>query len=319
MSIEENLSQNERDRRNCIIKYVKKYPECQKEDVIIHCSSIGEGSRVTLSKSIKELIDEGFLNEGKEKKNSKSFKLTVVDGNLLLTIPQDLQDIFSSLITFTKIVRNKMNEEVESMNITSAVDMNSYVNKSEGRKSLPLLPYYVTEIINNLYTFYFNFILPKKIERINMIRRLYSLYFESLSNVYPSILTELGDNVSHNPDTYAQTKMDIYEGHLQSDHPGLYPIYRTVRLCKINGIDEQLYEVLDQLWLKNMESSVLLYALSNNNESSKKESKRDRENMAMDETSFKDNTTYNEILTQIHIKIDSYIYQQEKEEKEGLL
>lgn len=314
MSDEESNSNSDQIRRKCIIDYVKKNPECEKEDVIIHCTEIGAGSRVTLGTTIKMLIEEGILNDGKKRKNSKSYKLTVVSENVLLVIPQDLEYIFTEFEKFTKTVKKRFNSN-STIGYKILSNRNSRKFEYESKSSFPFLPYYVIEIINSLYTFYFNFILPKKIENKNVVTRLYSLYFKNLSSMYSIVLEELGDIIPNSNDIPAKIKSKMYKGHFESEQPELFPIYRTARMCRINGIEKELYIVLDMLWKKNEESCELLYALDLNPkiQDSHFLSSRKSDNLFEDANHIQNNKT----LRKIHLLIDYYIYQQEKGEEEA--
>lgn len=309
---EENIGSIDLIRRKCILEYVKKNPECDKEDVIAHCTETGEGSRATLSKSINDLIIEGILNAGKVKKNSRSYKLTIVSENLLLIIPQDLDNIFSRLKDFTKIIKKKIGNRAVIENKSHSKNIHSKRVEYEAKRSMSFLPYYLTEIINSFYTFYFNFVLPKKIENKNLIIRLYSLYFENLSEIYSFILTQLGDTISYTSDFHALVKSNMYKGYYDDEHPGLYPVYRNVRMCRINGIEEELYNVLDQLWLKNEETCLLLYGLNPESNSQETSSSVDKESNKMFESKYTEYIKNNKILDKIHLLIDYYIYQDEK-------
>lgn len=316
MSNEENSSLSDQLRRKCIIDYVRKHPECQKETVISYCTKIGEGSRVTLGNSINDLIKEGILNEGKEKKNSKSYKLTVVSENLLLIIPQGLEDVFSRLSEFTKVVKKCIEQDDEHVSSRPTDDIISRMNNYIAKNSLPFLPYYVTEIVNNLYTFYFNFVLPRKIEEKNFITKLYFLYFENLSKIYSSILLELGDNFLDIADLSTVVKSNLYQYDFVGEHPGLNPVYRTARLCRIIGIEEDLYKVLDLLWIKNEECCTLLYTLNEEQKPNERNILNNKQNKKIMEIIYKNQLRENKMLAKIHTLIDLYIYQQEEDEKE---
>ncbi|MDN5868602.1 MAG: hypothetical protein L0H55_14550 [Candidatus Nitrosocosmicus sp.] len=315
MNNEGNISESDQIRRRCVIDYVKIHPECDKEDVITHCTAIGEGSRVTLSQSIKDLIKDGVLSDGKVRKNSKSYKLTVVSENLSLIIPQDLEDIFSRLKTFTSIIKKKVENGI-TLSDESAMSRITNKFEYESKQSLPFLPYYVTEIINSLYTFYFNFMLPKKIENKSIINRLYLAYLERLSKIYSFILKELGDIIIHTDYVPAKIKSTMYKGHFESEQPELFPIYRTARMCRINGIEEELYNVLDQLWIRNDNTCLLLYAINSESKPLEKKSISGRKMDKMSETKDGYEVQNNRTLDKIHLYIDNFVYQQEKDEEQ---
>lgn len=65
---EENLNLNNKSRRRTMIDFVRRNPDCDKEQVIIYCTEKGKGSRVTIRKTMNELENEGILIVHREKK-----------------------------------------------------------------------------------------------------------------------------------------------------------------------------------------------------------------------------------------------------------
>jgi hypothetical protein len=316
MNDEENIIDSGQIRRKCIIEYVKNNPECEKEDVISYCTKIGEGSRVTLSKSINDLIKDGILNEGKEKKNSKSYKLTIASENLLLIIPKDLEDIFTELKLFIKIIKKRIGNGVTLSN----EPLENRITKRfeyESKQSFLFLPYYVMEIINNLYTFYFNFVSPKKIENKNTVIKLYSSYFNNLSEAYYYILEELGNAIANSNYNPTSIRSKMYKGHFESEQPELFPIYRTARMCRINGVEKELYSILNILWKRNEDTCKLLYGLDLDIQIQEKHYTFNRKNDNLFEDKDTSEIQDNKTLKKIHFFIDDYIHQQEKGEEEA--
>lgn len=315
MNDEENLSENDKIRRKCIIDYVGDNPECRKEDVISYCTKIGDGSRVTLSDSIKDLIEEGIINEGKEKKNSKSYKLTLVSGNVLLTLPQDLESILANFERFIKAVKNKFKSEVNIND--NAVEIRITRRFAYESKAFFLfLPYYLIEIINSLYTFYFNFMLPKKIKKRSIITRLYSTYFENLSKMHSMVLIEIIDDIPNSTEIAVKIKSKMYQGADESKYPELYPIYRTVRMCRINGLEEELYNILDLLWIKNEDACNLLYGLNLEPKTIDQNVSVDKDNKVI-EDEYMHPIQKNQILYKIHLFIENMIVETEKGEEDA--
>ena len=111
------------------------------------CVDKGIGSKVTVSDAIIELLAEGILNPGKERKNSKSYKLSVNSDNLLLTIPQDLEELltgFKEFVTVVSKLQNKMSKLDDEQ--LASLKYNHYYSI----KSIPSLPYDVIEIFNKI-------------------------------------------------------------------------------------------------------------------------------------------------------------------------
>lgn len=106
-------------------------------------------------------------------------------------------------------------------------------------------------------------------------------------------------------------------GYSEPSGPGLYPISRIVRICRINGVEEQLYEVLDQLWKKNKESSILLYVLDEDESKIEQIIANMKDANELYERIYKDYTKNDNTLNRIHRQIDLHLYLQEKDEDEA--
>src|SRR4051794_37582875 len=102
---DEDVSNSGKKRRESIINYVKRNPGCDKQKVIKYCEVKEVGSRIPVRTSIDKLIEEGILMIEKTKKNSRSYKLTVASENLLVTIPQDLEEILIGFQNFVDIIK----------------------------------------------------------------------------------------------------------------------------------------------------------------------------------------------------------------------
>jgi hypothetical protein len=75
---------------------------------------------------------------------------------------------------------------------------------------------------------------------------------------------------------------------------------------------------LDQLWIRNEESSSLLYALNEDEykPSIKYPTSGIKNASSIFEEKYKEHVKNNETLRKIHLQIDSYLYLQEKDEEE---
>lgn len=255
---------NNSNRRQAIIDFVKSHPECDKEVVIEYCKDKGIASRLTVRKTIDELQGEEILKIIKKKNNSKSYKLTVNSENLLVIIPRDLAEIFVQFKDFADTVKKLSQNENE---IRHRIE-NSIYGHSIGEdyqyyrltESVPLLPYIIIDIINDVFTFYFICILPKKIDDQNHISKLNLIYFENISRMYSYLSKELRTLLPDNESS--PSTMDFPEEfYLKSKRYNNFTKACYISyLCAIFGIEDELYNVLDLLWIRNVETVSLMYA-----------------------------------------------------------
>lgn len=82
-------------RKDKIIKYILDKPNVEEKQVLEYCIINGIGSRVTVFEAIKELLEENILYSGKERKNAKSYRLSVNIDKLLLITPKDLDKLLN--------------------------------------------------------------------------------------------------------------------------------------------------------------------------------------------------------------------------------
>jgi hypothetical protein len=250
-----SINDSERGRRKCIIDYVSKNPECNKQKVIEECTD--DGSRKTILKSIKKLEEEGILKVEKERKNSRSYKLTVVSENLLVTIPQDLEEILKGFQNFVNVIKENCKKRSFDANQTPPYfkKFTDYIEIN----AITSFPYRLIEIINDIFTFYFIIILPKKIDDQNIVIKLYSIYFENIYKMYISVSKELQYYIlPYNLSSIKEST--LYQSYMESKNENCFSkVFRLVRICRVFNIEKELYDVLDSAWIKNMDTAILLY------------------------------------------------------------
>ena len=306
------------DREKMITRYIMNHPGCSRNKVIEYCARTNGGPvKKTVEGILQKLEDDGIVTEKPNPNDKRAFCYTVESENLLEILPKDLENIFSELFAFTKLIK----QMIENGNPVGEKPLPNHISEIvtyEAKSSLPFLPYYITEIITSFYMFYFSFVVPQKIENQKLINKLYSWYFENLSKVYSFLLTELSNTLSSSGNIAMFVKSQMNVGNFENERPGLYPVYRTVRICRIIGIEEQLFNVLHELWIRNEKSASLLYALNDNGDAlSKKDSISKVCDASIFESKYKDLVKNNKTLRKIHHLVDCYIYQQEKGEEEA--
>lgn len=252
MSYEQSISDGEQIRRKCIIDYIKKNPECDKEDVIIHCTEIGVGSRVTLGRTVKKLIEEEILNDGKVRKNSKSYKLTVSHENLLLTLPNDLEQLF---LRFKSLVSAAKNWCV-SPETTYRTKYGEPPRNIDGQlitRLVTVLPYFIMDIVIQVYNAFFIVTLPEKVNRNDQIRKLNSIYFQYISQMYTLISEELNDYIP-------KQNLGLFNGSIHyhllisiQDRPTIDKLCLLINDCYAFTLQKELFDILHFIWEKNID------------------------------------------------------------------
>ncbi|WP_415311980.1 hypothetical protein [Candidatus Nitrosocosmicus sp. FF01] len=242
-----------------ILKFIERNPGKDKEFVIDYCNKEGIGSRVVISRLINDLIEKNIINDGKTKKNQKSYKLNVNSKNLLLIIPKDLDEIFEQFKLFMGKIGEIIEEEKSKDN--SHIHAIKKNDDTPPKNVLSILEFSIVEIINDVYMFYFVNVLPHKLDNKEQINRLYSVYFGKVSEMYSYLAS----------DSFAIgqpfTLDDIRESTLCKNYvlsKGLSTYERVLavkKICKGNNLEYHLNNLLDLLWTKNIESVILLYHL----------------------------------------------------------
>lgn len=82
-------------RKDIIIKYILDKPNIEEKQVLDYCIDRGIGSKVTVSEAIKELLETGILNSGKQRQNTKSYSLSVNTDKLLIIAPNDVNKLLN--------------------------------------------------------------------------------------------------------------------------------------------------------------------------------------------------------------------------------
>lgn len=285
-------------RKEEIVKYLKKNPYQEEKMVLKFCVDKGIGSKVTVSDAITELLREGILNPGKERKNSKSYKLSVNSDNLLLTIPQDLEELLTRFKEFVKVV-STLHHTMSKIDEEQLASLDRYHYYSI--QSIPSLPYDVIEIFNKIYLFYFRFVLPIKIKNHNTIDRLFSAYNQCVSKMHSFTSKEMNDYDWMN-DLTVISKSLAYKSYTESDICyGFGLVKYLVRKCRTLNIESALFEFLDLLWIKNKEFLNLVYELN-----LQSEGVYDKYLTQLNKTYSDYAYTHND-LKKIHIQLDYYI------------
>ncbi|WP_134482702.1 hypothetical protein [Candidatus Nitrosocosmicus franklandus] len=247
------------DRKNRIIDYLTNEGNKRVKDVLNYCIKEGIGSKSTVTEAIQELLAEGILNSGKERRNSKSYSLSVNSDNLLLVIPKDLDNIFEQFKKFIdKVKQFEKKKKFENRIEIEAIGTSKKANLVQ-KDGASLLQYDMIEIINDVYLFNFVVILPARLHDENLINRLYSIYFNKISEMYLYVISDLStENSPFNSDIDQQ--LLLYVNYMDSKGQNLWGrLYEIVKISEIMQIEDDLDNLLKLLWSKNTEPFLLLY------------------------------------------------------------
>jgi hypothetical protein len=294
---------SEERRKQEVFHYIQQNPNCEIKDVIQYLTINKLGSNNTVRHIIKQWLKTGILNDGKTQDKLKSFKLTIVEDNPFLILPHELKVITYKLKKFIREVKRLRSEKFEIHYKEVNPSIFERIDQEEVRQSLSYLPYSVISIIDQIYKFYFIFILPQKISKKSVVKDLYSIYFEFFTNLLILVSNELqNDNpfieISVNEIT-KQNRQVV----MSSMSGGFNYSSNLFRYCRILEIETHLYDILDFVWLNHITILPSLYYL-------KWDSKFLTYEQALRkfEAEYGDNIKRNEILKKIHVLIDYHIY-----------
>jgi hypothetical protein len=105
--------------RECLLYYIRKHPECNKKAAVNYCIKKEKGAYNSLFKVLKELEEEKAI---KCVKRGKSDLCTVVAGNLLVSIPYDLEKLCTNFIKFANEFKEVEGKKLYSNYVTFILD-----------------------------------------------------------------------------------------------------------------------------------------------------------------------------------------------------
>jgi hypothetical protein len=239
-------------RRELIIEYVKKNPECFKENVIDFVTKKEMGSRVTIRKTINELRNDGILNVLKEKKNSRAYKLTIVSENLLLTIPQDLDELLLRFKIFVNAVKELCVSSQIPFNKSDGNIPESIEREKIAKHTIPLL-YFTLEIIHEVYSIFLRFVLPEKLDRKDQIVKLYMIYYQYIGQMYSLIIEEIGEYIPEFDSNLSNRSIPYATQIINSVGTITNKTVLLINTCNEYSLRRELFDILHFIWQKNVD------------------------------------------------------------------
>lgn len=245
-------------KQNEILDYIRRNPECNKKAIINFCEIEGIASRSTVFDILTELEKEKSITIVKK---GKSLCIHINNENLMVSIPHELDHVFVEFKSFIDLISELLKDEHEiRCRIMNSI-YQDYMNDSNCvriLKSIPLLPYILIDVINDIFSFYFVFILSKKIDDQKYLSKIQAIYFGNISKMY-SYISNKFSNIFF---TIEPSKGNFpYEDYIRSKkYNNFAKVCYLAYLCTFFGIENKLYQVLDYLWIKRIESISLMYS-----------------------------------------------------------
>jgi Fe2+ or Zn2+ uptake regulation protein len=253
-------------RRKAILDYITNHQGCNKEDVVRRLDKDEIASRVTVRKLLYDLIAEGSIMEDTNKDNARSVKLYIDHKNLLVSVPKNIEEILLKFESFTHKVGKIAQSEVELRHRMANSIFEETINEARDESNqikdwgdaLTSIPFIMLDIINDIVTFSLLFLLPRNTINLSVFSKICSNYFEKLAIMYPTISCNLSEATSNRFDTTSEYFR--YSAYLQSkEHAGFRKVCYLAYQCYRFEMAEEMYKVLDLLWIKNIESVSLMY------------------------------------------------------------
>lgn len=237
-------------RKNAIIEFVIKHPECTIKEVEMHCEK-NYGSKKTVHKYIKQLETEGRLTRNHSLTDKRAWSLTVDSNNLLIYLQKDLQELFSRFQTFISVLKEWI-ATPENTFVKKFGKPEKKIDTQLITKKVSLLPYWLMDIINQIYTVFFIILLPKKINKKEHIRKLNALYHYYISQIYSLIYEELSsyspilsENLSNAPLRYfALTDLTMRPIDI---------LFRLINDSHAYSLQKELFDILNLVWERNID------------------------------------------------------------------
>jgi hypothetical protein len=212
-----------------------------------YCIREEKGSKKPLLNVLKQLEEEEAIVCVKR---GKSHLCTIVEENLLVSIPYALEQIRTKFVEFANEFK-----EVEGKKLYTACNYSYSGLKAmediKVEKRIQILPYEVLEVTKELYSIFFESILSGKIESEKHINLLYGIYRKKKVEM-ESFLCQ---NFPINSDLTSSLEKRKHD-------PPLGKLCNIVDICRYIRIEKQLYDFLGLLWSSNIETCVLLYGLT---------------------------------------------------------
>jgi hypothetical protein len=238
-------------RERVVFEYISKYPGTIKERVIDSLVKDGEGSRVTILNTIKDLEKYGMIIIRKDKPNSQIHKLYVNNENVLIAVSQQLDNFKKNFFSLLDETQKKIRKKYPSR--TALIDKFPTIEKT-GRvgEVTPILHEALIIYQQMIGTFIFHAILklPRENKDNETFNRLNTIFFSNMIEIQKKI-SKVFFSIAG---TYAVDEELItwrdYFWHVaktSSNSPLPLLTGTTIKTFKNYGLEKELEPVLDSL------------------------------------------------------------------------
>jgi hypothetical protein len=221
----------------------------------------------TIEKILDELENENILRKSKEKANSKQYQLFIDEENLFLTIPSQLDELFSRLKTFMEQLKSMYFKPIDDWpNLEHALGEMKFASEIEKAyyllSRILKLPIVIIDVINDAFMFHYYCIWTTKITNKQILTKLISLYFTKIAEMNIYIYEEINNLKSYfkDFDNFFLKNIHIYRSY--ADSKSYSPLKKIIALehsCKIPYLEDELAFVLDYLWEINKDHLQYIY------------------------------------------------------------
>ena len=246
-----------------MIDYITKNPGCNKKAAVKHCEDKGVGSYTVLFDRLNELQIEGIV---KRTERGRLHLMTVVADNLLVSIPDDLETIFVRFLEFLELVKEAKSGKKQYSKSGYVYNGKKAMQDIKLENRIFLLPYEVLEIIRKIYVKFFESVIKYKLDKQKDISTLYGVYCEKNKQMESFLYKN-----------FPLKKELISLLEIRKHESPLGKACNVVDICRYLKIKDQLYNFLNVLWERNIETCVLLYGLEAANIKTKNFEEQDEE------------------------------------------
>lgn len=238
-------------RKNAIIEFIIKHPECTIREVETYCEKNQIGTKKTVDRYIKDLEREDKLTIKPSQIDKRALSLTIDSDNLLIYLPKDFDELFSLFQNFIIAIK----EWIVTPEITFMKRFGKPEKKIDGQlitSKVIFLPFWTMDIINQIYTAFFIVVLPEKINKKEHIRKLNSLYHQYVSQIYALVYEEIGTYIPKLSRHLANKPIHYFTFTDTTIRP-IDLLFRLINDCHAYSLQKELFNILNLVWGRNID------------------------------------------------------------------
>ena len=239
-------------RREEIIKFLRNNPECSKEELVRGVGRIT--SKKTVIKILNELEREELIKIKKEKPNSRSHKVFLIEDNILIIITKQLEEFNNA---FNKLLQ-KIEVAIPELILLPLISKeNLNINKMM-ILFYEQLPLFMLKYLIQCFMSKSIVIWPKTIQKEEIRNKLNSLVFTEISQITSEYSNFYNNKLSKNNIHQVNYNPRISEELTRLDNNILYFAFFS-RSCNERGISKEYEDVVNIIWLINSDVQEYLH------------------------------------------------------------